>query len=59
MYTNIKAQPKNNPIKKKPIDNAQTGRKIWFSSGQKEIIVKFKFDKVNIEKKIRIGIVNV
>ena len=59
MHTKINAQPKNKPIKKKPIHNAQIGRKILKSNGQSEIKVKFELDKVNIEKNNSVGIVSV
>ena len=58
METNINAQPKNKPIKKKPIHNAQIGRKILKSNGQSEIKVRFELDKVNIEKNKSVGIVS-
>ena len=59
MYTNINAHPKNKPIKKNPIDKTQIGRKILKSNGQSEMEVKFKLDKVNIEKNNNVGIVSV
>ena len=55
MYTKINAQPKNKPIKKKPIHNAQIGRKILKSNGQSEMKVRFELDKVNIEKNNSVG----
>ena len=58
MEININALPKNKPIKKNPIDNTQTGRKILKSNGQSEIKVKFELDKVNIEKNNSVGIVS-
>tara|TARA_B100002051_G_C16339884_1_gene441122 strand:- start:342 stop:566 length:225 start_codon:yes stop_codon:yes gene_type:complete len=58
LYTNIKAQPKNKPIKKNPKDKAQIGRKTLKSNGQSETKVKFELDKVNIEKNNSVGIVN-
>ena len=57
MYTNISAHPKNKPIKKKPIDKTQIGRKILKSNGQSEIKVRFELDKVNIEKNNSVGMV--
>ena len=58
MDTNIKAHPKNKPIKKKPKDKTQIGKIILKSNGQSDIKVKFELDKVNIEKNNRVGIVS-
>ena len=58
METNIRAQPKNKPIKKNPTDNTQIGRIILKSNGQSEMKVRFELDKVNIEKNKSVGIVS-
>ena len=52
-------KPRNKPTKKNPIDKAQMGREILPSKGHRVINVEFKLDKVNTEKKISVGKVNV